>query len=84
MLHYCHYWRIYLYINKLCCTVTNKRVPEEDICYDLDKIENAELHVAKLINEEFKKEKVDIISEKPLVDALELFVDKEENDALSE
>lgn len=47
-------------------------------------MENAELHVAKLINEEFKKEQIDIISEKPLVDALELFVDKEENDALSE
>ncbi len=65
-------------------STANKAAPEENICFDLDPVENAELHVAKLINEEIKKEQISIISEKPLVDALKQFVDKEENDALSE
>lgn len=65
-------------------TASSKALGSEDICHDLEPADNAEVHVAKLINEELKKEQLDIISEKTLVGALKLFVDKEENDALSE
>lgn len=61
-----------------------KRNSEEDFCYDLNHSENAEVHVAKLIEEELKKEQLVIISEKTLVEALTQFVEKEENDALSD
>ena len=64
--------------------IATKRTGEEDFSYDLNHSENAEIHVAKLVEEELKKEQLVIISEKTLVEAITQFVDKEENDALSE
>lgn len=42
------------------------------------------MQVATLVEEELKKELVNIIGEKTVVDALTYFVEKEENEALTE
>ena len=64
--------------------IAKKKVVEEDFASDLERFQTSELQVATLVIEELKKEQLNIICEKTLVDALTDFVDKEENEALTE
>ena len=50
----------------------------------LDHIPREQQDVATLLETELKKEKLGLLSEKNLVEALSEFVDKQENEALSE